>query len=415
LSDTAPDNAVAGAEALLPDALISRGGSPMDQFARLPLALPELQISTTPRIAIFRARSLGDLLRATPAFRALRERFPAAEITLIGLPWAADFVARSSHLDHFLPFPGWAGMGDEPSDAAELGQFLATARAAPFDLALQLHDDGAASNGFVAALGARITFGYRRGEEDRRLDWSMIYRDDEHETLRLLKLVAPLGARTPDRRPVFPVTPVEQANAAALLAMHPTRAGRWHRRLVGLHIGARDPARRWPPKRFAALGDLLWAIHGAALVLTGYATERPLADEVLRELRAPALDLVGRTDLGTFAAVIAQLDLLVTNDTGAPHLAASSGTPSVILFGPTQPARRVPLDSARHRALDARALVPWCHDGVRALRHLSADAVMTACEAQLQVRKPQVAGYGTIGAAGTSPGFANPQPGLMED
>jgi ADP-heptose:LPS heptosyltransferase len=387
----------------------------MDQFVRLPLALPELQISTTPRIALLRARSLGDLLRATPAFRALRERFPGAEIALIGLPWAADFAARSPYLDHFLPFPGWVGMGVEPSDPAELEQFLATARAARFDLALQLHDDGAASNGFVAALGARITFGHRRVEEDRRLDWSMSYRDDEHETLRLLKLVAPLGARTPDRRPVFPVTPVEQANATTLLDTHPTRAGRWHRRLVGLHIGARDPARRWPPKRFAALGDLLWAIQGAALVLTGNAAERTLADEVMRELHAPALDLVGRTDLGSFAAVIARLDLLVTNDTGAAHLAAASGTPSVILFGPTQPAHRAPLDRARHRALDARTLVPWCHDGARALRHLPADVVMAACEAQLQVRKPHIAGHGASGVVGTSLGFANPQPGQLED
>src|SRR5690349_18761415 len=133
----------------------------MDQLAHLPLAPPDLRIPTAPRIAILRALYLGDLLCATPALRALRERFPGAEITLIGLPWAAEFVARSPHLDQFLPFPGWPGMDDEPPDPAGREPFLAAARAARFDLALQMHGSGVTSNDIVAALGARITFGYR--------------------------------------------------------------------------------------------------------------------------------------------------------------------------------------------------------------------------------------------------------------
>jgi ADP-heptose:LPS heptosyltransferase len=359
----------------------------MDEFARLPLALPELQIPIAPRIAIFHARSLSGLLCAAPAFHALRARFPHAELTLIGPPCGTDFVARSPHLDHALPFPGWPGLDNTTPDPDDLAQFLVAARAAQFDLALQMHDDGAVSNSLMAALGAHITYGYRQDEGDRRLDWSMLYREDEHVTLRLLKLIAPLGARTPDRRPIFPLMPEEEASAAALLDLHPTRAGRWRRRLVALHIGATDPARRWPAKRFAALGDLLWAVHGVALILTGSASECPIADDVMRELHAPALNLVGQTDLGTVAALIAQLDLLVTNDTVASHLAAASGTSSVVLFGPTRPKHRAPLDRIRHRAIDARAIVTWCNDGVRALRHLPVEAVMAVCDAQLGVRR----------------------------
>lgn len=347
------------------------------------------------RIAILRALYLGDLLCATPAFRALRERFPRAELTLIGLPWAAEFVARSPHLDRFLRFPGYPGLEDEPPDPAGPDACFTAARAAHYDLALQMHGAGAASNGFVAALGARRTLGYRRGAADPRLDESLPYLDDEHETRRWLRLVAALGARTDDHRPVFPVSTVEVASATALLAGHPARSGQRPRPLVGLHVGAKDPARRWPSGRFAALGDLLWARHGAALVLTGNAAERPIAEEVLRDLRAPVLDLVGRTDLGLFAAAIAGLDLLVTNDTGASHLAAAAGTPSVILFGPTRPEHWSPLDHTRHRSLDARILVPWCADGACALRHLPVGPVLAACAELLRLRGTAPAGYST--------------------
>lgn len=371
----------------------------MDAIAQPPLALPELQLSPAPKIAILGAANLGDLLCATPAYRALRERFPGAEFVLIGKPWAADLIDRSPHLDRLLPFPGWPGLDGETPDPADLGRFLVAARSARFDLALQFRDDGQVSNDLVAALGARLTCGYRCDEGDRRLDWSLPYREDDHTTLRSLKFVARLGARTADRRPVFPITPQEEACAGALLAAHPTRAGRWHRRLVGLHIGAKDPARCWPPARFAALGDLLWGRHGAALVLTGDAADRPFAAEVLRELHSPALSLVGLTDLGTFAAVIARLDLLVTNDTAASHLAAASGTPSAVLFGPSRPEHCAPLDRVRHRAIDVRAHVPSLKDGTRALRRLPAEAVMAICDELLQLRKPQAAASYAIDAA----------------
>ncbi|HEX2281212.1 MAG TPA: hypothetical protein VHG52_05550, partial [Thermomicrobiales bacterium] len=69
------------------------------------------------RIAIFQALNLGDLLCTTPALRAIRDRFPAAEISFIGRPWAEDFVARLSTVDRFLPFPGYPGIAESPDDA----------------------------------------------------------------------------------------------------------------------------------------------------------------------------------------------------------------------------------------------------------------------------------------------------------
>jgi ADP-heptose:LPS heptosyltransferase len=123
----------------------------------------------------------------------------------------------------------------------------------------------------------------------------------------------------------------------------------------------------------------LSARYGARLVLTGGPDERHLTQAVRDAMGVPALDLTGRTDLGTFAALIARLDLLVTNDTGASHLAAAARTRSVVLFGPSRPERWAPLAATLHTALDAAALSGAPVDCQTALAALPVHLVLAAC------------------------------------
>ncbi|CAA9371830.1 MAG: ADP-heptose--lipooligosaccharide heptosyltransferase II, partial [uncultured Chloroflexia bacterium] len=135
------------------------------------------------RIAIYRGLFLGDLLCSVPTFRALRQGFPHAEITLIGLPWAEDFVRRSPYLDYFLHFPSFPGILEVPQDPARTAAFFAEAHATRYDLAIQMHGSGNTSNGFVAGLQAGMSLGYRDGQDDR-IDVSLMYDPEEHEVLR---------------------------------------------------------------------------------------------------------------------------------------------------------------------------------------------------------------------------------------
>ncbi len=300
------------------------------------------------RIAVFQALALGDLICATPALRALRTSFPDAEITAIALPWAEDVLLRAGLIDRFLPFPGWPGIAEGHYDPARLSALLAEVAAAPFGLALQFHGSGQTSNGFVAALAAKRSIGYAVGP-DARLTDALPWIEAESEPRRWLRLAERAGAAIPpDLRPEFPVDGAAHASAVALLA-RATGGGP----LVGLHAGASDPHRCWPASRFANLAAILHRRHGARLVLTGGPAERDLTAEVAARASVPVIDLAGQTDLGTFAALIAQLDLLITNDTGASHLAAAAGTPSAVLFGPTDPARWAPLNGSRHLVVDA--------------------------------------------------------------
>ena len=174
------------------------------------------------------------------------------------------------------------------------------------------------------------------------------------------------------------MTPAERAKAAALIGPPDGRP------VIGLHVGASDPGRRWPAESFARLGDRLAEQRQARIVLTGSDQERSLTASVRRTMNAPAIDLAGKTDLGEFAAVISALDLLVTNDTGASHVAAATRTPSVVLFGPTRPDRWAPLDRRRHQVIDAASYPGAPADGAAALHALAVDDVLTACLRALQ-------------------------------
>jgi ADP-heptose:LPS heptosyltransferase len=308
------------------------------------------------RIAILRALQLGDLLTAVPAFRSLRSGFPEAEITLIGLPWAAEFTDRfAAYLDRFVPFPGYPGIDEVPFEAGVTRRFLEEQRRYCYDLALQMHGNGVVSNVFTAALGARITGGLYPEGEPHQLTVGAPYPDDLPEVMRNLRVAEIVGAPKRGTWLEFPLSGKDRSEAAALLSTNASE------RLIGIHAGARDPARRWDPVGFARVADHLATAFDARIVLTGTRSEAETVRQVASAMRAPRINLAGKSSLGGLAAVIARLTLLISNDSGPAHVADALGVPSVTIFGPADPRRWASLDQGLHpllrRPVDAERVI----------------------------------------------------------
>ncbi len=347
-----------------------------------------LEICGIKRIAIFRALQLGDLLVAVPALRAIRRQFPSAEITLIGLPWAEAFVQRyRSYLDRFVKFAGYPGIKEVAFDARRSSRFIEEQRGYGYDLVVQMHGSGRASNPFALALGGRITAGYYEGTPPPGLDPAAPYPRDEHEILRNLGLAALLGCSNLDAWLEFPLYDDDYAEAAALLRRLP-RAGRpW----IGLHPGARPQARRWPTAYFAELGDELAQRFGAQIIFTGSTDERSTVQKVMAEMKMQPLNLAGETSLGGLAALIGKLDLFISNDTGPAHIACALDRPSITIFGPADPRRWAPIDQERHPIVHFPVACRPCEYEVcpidhRCLRWLSPAQVLAVAEKHLQGR-----------------------------
>ncbi len=313
------------------------------------------------------------MLCVVPALRALRAAARDAHITLIGLPWAKDFVQRyDKYVDDLLVFPGWPGFPEQAAQVKELPAFFQQAQRREFDLLIQMHGSGELSNPLIDILGAKHTAGFFRRDQycpDSQNFFPWL--DREHEVRRYLRLMEYLGAPSQGDALEFPLTEQDYASlrhCGKTLPLPDTYAV--------LHPGARLPSRRWLPLRFAQAADRL-ADSGMRVVLTGCAAEHEIVRIVKSAMRHPVVDLCGKTSLGGIAALIAQARLVVCNDTGISHIAAAVATPSVIIACGSDPQRWAPLDSDRHCVVQATVSCRPCMHANCPIGHPCAENVGT--------------------------------------
>jgi ADP-heptose:LPS heptosyltransferase len=265
-------------------------------------------------VLVLRALGLGDLLTAVPALRALRRSHPRARLLLAAPPGLRDLALLTGAVDELVPA--------RPLEA--LPQAVSRA-----DLAVNLHGRGPRSTALLAATQPRRLVSYG-------LDGGPRWEADEHEVLRWCRLLQECGIPADATDLDLAPPPVPALVPGATL----------------IHPGAAQVSRHWPADRWAAVARGL-SDAGHHVCVTGGPAERELAAGIAASAGLGAdRVLAGRTDLLGLTALVAAARLLISVDTGVAHLATATGTPSVVLFGPTPPALwGPPPERPRHRAL----------------------------------------------------------------
>jgi heptosyltransferase-2 len=284
---------------------------------------------------------LGDTVMAEPAVRALRRAHPQARVLLAG-PWAA-VLGGQGLADMLVAYPrAWVG---------RLAAADVVRRFAP-ETAVVL------PNSMESALaawywGARRRIGFDAGGRALALtDALALPTPRRHQIDEYLLLAERCDAPAEDTAPMLAPPPADAAERAEARALLDDAGARRGRPTVGVHLGAAyGPAKTWPAERVAEFCRLLDGI-GARAVLLGTAGEAPAAAAIAAT--APAATLAGRDRPALLPGLLAELDVLVSGDTGIAHLAAALGTPVVTLFGPTDPA----LSAPRGRAVALSHPVP---------------------------------------------------------
>ncbi|HEX7292341.1 MAG TPA: glycosyltransferase family 9 protein [Conexibacter sp.] len=276
-----------------------------------------------PPLLVLRALGLGDLLTAVPALRALDAAVPDRRRVLAAPRALAPLLPLAAPGFELLDVPAF--VGGVPPDRA------LAARLPRGALAVNLHGRGPESHALLRAAAPAGLLGFD-------LPGGPAWNDDEHETRRWCRLLAHHGIAAdpanldialPDREPYDPDGPTL------------------------IHPGAASAARRWPPERWAqvARGE---RARGREVLLSGGASEAPLAQRIAeRAGLPPSANRAGTTrDVLGLARLVARAGRVVCGDTGVAHLATALRVPSVILFGPTDPARwGPPPERPWHRVL----------------------------------------------------------------
>ncbi len=285
------------------------------------------------RILVVRLSSLGDVVHAVPAVAGLRRTFPEARIDWLVDDRYGELVDLVEAVDRRIGVPRTRGL-------ARLPRLVRGLREARYDVALDLQ--GLLKSALLArSAGARRLIGLEPAHlRERPAGW--LYSetprlgDPVHVIERNLALVAGLGVRA---RPVeFPLA--DRSSAVVREARDALGADR-ARPFALINPNAAWASKRWPPARFGALARGLASTRGLRSVVLWGPGERALAERVV-DAAAGAAAPAPATTVGRLVALARAAAVVVSGDTGPLHVAAAVGTPTVGIYGPSDPRRNGP-------------------------------------------------------------------------
>jgi heptosyltransferase-2 len=317
-------------------------------------------------ILVVKLATIGDLLLATPALRALRETYPHARIDLLVTPASAglldgwELIDRVIMLDKYL-FDYPQQLLKNPRNLLRLRPLWHNLRDGDYDAVLLLHHltlffGRLKHQVLMRATGAKWRVGLDNGH-----GWFLNVRVKDngfgamHEADYNLAVAKAAGATTNDKRLTVPISVEERKQARQLIyeidhqnvvaglapARSPTNIEQplIKRPIIAMHPGSGgySTARRWAPERFAQLADTLFHDAGGQLILMGGPEETELHQQIIELMQSgmPVRSFAGKGNIRVAVAILEQADLFVGNDSGLMHMATAVGTPTVGIFGLT--------------------------------------------------------------------------------
>jgi lipopolysaccharide heptosyltransferase II len=310
-------------------------------------------------ILVVKLATIGDLLLATPALRALRETYPQARIDLLVTPASAGLLNSWDVIDHVIVLDKYLydypqQLLKNPLNLLRLLPLWHSLRDGRYDAVILMHHltlffGRLKHQLLMRATGAKWRAGLHNGH-----GWFLNVRVKDggfgamHEADYCLALAEAVGASTGDRRLALPLSEADRRQARELVygedfapATGPDEDAFVARPIIAMHpgSGSYSMARRWPYERFARLADALYRDFGGQLILVGGPEEASLHQQIMGMMQSqmPARSLAGKCSVKVTGAVLELADLFIGNDAGPMHLAVAAGTPAVAIFGLSNP------------------------------------------------------------------------------
>jgi heptosyltransferase-2 len=300
------------------------------------------------KILIIRLSSLGDVVLVSTVIDALKEKVPAADLSLLVYSKYSDLYDKDRRLTDLISLP--------PSPASFF-DLLRKLRKMRFDTILDLHCN-IKSLLIKRLVSAGKKSSYRKGHWRRammvraarlkapgpsrvllapcRLIAELLCRKSgtDHTVELFLEPLGRLGVETTIHPPRLFIQPEAATELEGFLSQNDISA---EQVLIGIAPGARWPAKRWTASGFAQVCDQLLKDPNIRLIFLGNQADLGFTRQILVRMREKPLVATGQFGLKGLVAAIGHCHLLLTNDSGPMHIATALEIPVVAIFGPTHP------------------------------------------------------------------------------
>lgn len=279
-------------------------------------------VSSPNRILIVKLSSFGDVVQTLPLLHGIRHSFPEATIGWAVQKSFAPLLYGHPYIDNLHVLAS-----KKLAPCLKLGNEL---RDAKYDVVLDAQ--GLFVSGLVSRLSnapRRIGYNWRREANNIFMtDTSVVATDRVHMVEKILRLGDAIGIQ---RAPFENDAHLASRPVSILDTTSVTRT-------AALVVGASVPSKTLAPDHWAVVANQLWE-DGYTPILIGGPQEETVAEHISQQTGYPVINLAGKTSFIELAGVLSRASVVISSDTGALHLAVAVGTPSVGLFGVTDPIR----------------------------------------------------------------------------
>ena len=293
------------------------------------------------RILLVRLGAIGDVLMTSPVAQALREAFPRAHLCWVVEPLSASLVRANPFVDEVIVIdrmPVWERLLREAKIVPflrEVHAFAQALRARKFDIAIDFQ--GLLKSGLVSYLsGAPRRVGFTPSREGNRFFLTESLERPPHPTRitqAYLALLNTVGIASSPRRPVLAIPEQERVQALDFLAAR----GLVGESYVACCVSTSRLQKDWVWQRWAELADLFWTRERLRTVFIGGPERRCDTLSLLEGCTSRPISAVGHTSLLQSAAIVQHAALVVGGDTGVTYAGLATDTPTVALYGSTDP------------------------------------------------------------------------------
>lgn len=284
------------------------------------------------KILVIRYRFIGDTLLTVPFLRNLRKHYPKAQIDMLVSPVSGDVLKDCPYIDNLIYFDTTKKHRYEKSEKKRtLFSYAMELRKEKYDKAYVLKRS--LSSAFLAFLtGAKQRIGFNTEGRGLLLTKRVPYSDKEHEVECFLNILRADNISVKDNHLENWVNPKDEKVINKILEPHKDDFK------VQIHATSGNLIKQWPLENFAKIIEYLINEKNAKIFYLGASSDSKYYDEIRSllksNLKSEPINMCGKLSINESSALTSKMDLLIGNDSGNLHIAASYGVKTIGIYGP---------------------------------------------------------------------------------